>query len=202
MMNETNKNQQVTNQEKAANGLTISEIRQVVKDQMEGYSSVDGMSISKLVRMLAGAITGKKKEYDLSFVKDNGIWYIDLPNWPWKRDNLAMVCGADKMLDLLAASPQNDKGLNRVRLHVQPSSEAVDHDTLQKMLREDWVELTQEDSTLTGGATYTAKGKAMAGFVRQDPWTGENSRRTLWLCPVTLFIFGEYPKFFYGKVIR
>lgn len=109
-MNETNKNQQVTNQEKAANGLTISEIRQVVKDQMEGYSSVDGMSISKLVRMLAGAITGKKKEYDLSFVKDNGIWYIDLPNWPWKRDNLAMVCGADKMLIFLPQVSRMTRG--------------------------------------------------------------------------------------------
>ena len=202
-MKETNKNQQVTNAEKkAANGLSLSEIREVVKDQMHGYGEVDGMSVTNLVKMLAGAMTGKKSEYDLSFVKDKGVWYIDLPNWPWKRDNLAMVCGADKMLDLLAATPQNDKGLNRVRVHVKPAGEPVDHDTLQDMLKDDWIELTQLDSTLTGGATYTLKGKIGKDFVRKDAWSGEMKPRTLWLCPVTLFVFGQYPKYFYGKVIK
>lgn len=133
------------NQEKAANGLSLSEIRKVVADQMHGYGSIDGMSVTKLVKLLGSAITSKKAEYDLSFVKDAGTWYIDLPNWPWKRDNLAMVCGADKMLDLLAATPENDKGLNRVRVHVKPASAPVDHDTLQQMLKENWVALYASD---------------------------------------------------------
>lgn len=190
------------NQAKAANGLSFSEIRKVVAEQMHGYGSIDGMSVTKLVKLLGSAIVSKKEEYELSFVKDAGIWYIDLPNWPWKRDNLAMVCGADKMLDLLAATPENDKGLNRVKVHVKPASAPVDHDTLQQMLRENWVELQQQDASLTGGATYTLKGKIEADFKRQDYWTGECKPRTLWLCPVTLFVFGEYPKFFYGRVIK
>lgn len=197
MKNETVKSPvENTNEAKAANGLSFSEIREVVASQMHGYGMVEGMSMMSLVKMLGNAITAKKDEYDLTFVKDNGTWYIDLPNWPWKRENLAMVCGADIMLDLLS-----DHG-TRVSLHVKPASEPVDHDTLQEMLKDDWVELTQDHASLTGGATYYAKGKAMKDFVRRDPWTNEKKRRTLWLCPVTLFIFGHYPKYFYGKVIK
>lgn len=205
MQNNQNKNNQpVINspEEKTANGLTLSEITKVVSEQMAGYGNVDGMSMMKLVKLLGSAITAKKDVYDLSFVKDDGTWYIDLPNWPWRRENLAMVCGADKMLDLLAASPQNDKGLNRVRVQVKPADKPVDHDTLQKLLHDDWIELTQTKSSLSGGATYTLKGKIGKDFTIKDAWTGEVRDRTLWLCPVTLFVFGHYPKYFYGKVIR
>ncbi len=209
MQNNTNNNQPVMNDEEmekmneqAANGLSLSDIRKVVTEQMQGYGKVDGMSITKLVSLLSSAITGKKKEYELTFVKDDGTWYIDMPNWPWRRENLAMVCGADKMLDLLAATPENDKGQNRVKVLVKPAKEPVNQNSLQQLLREDWVELTQVSSTLTGGATYTLKGKIGKDFVRKDYWTGEPKPRTLWLCPVTLFVMGEYPKYFYGKVIK
>lgn len=40
-----------------------------------------------------------------------------------------------------AASPQNDKGLNRVRLEVKPAKEPVGQVALQQLLSEDWVEL-------------------------------------------------------------
>jgi len=184
------------------NALSISEIHKIVAEQMHGYGSVGGMSVTKLVKLLSNAITSKKEVYELTFVKDDGTWYIDLPEWPWRRENLAMVCGADKMLDLLAATPQNDKGLNRVKVQVKPAAEPVDHDTLQQLLSEDWVELTQIKSTLTGGATYTLKGNISKDFVCKDYWTGELKPRTLWLCPVTLFVMGQYPKYFYGKVIK
>lgn len=188
--------------EQAANGLSLSDIRKVVTEQMQAYGKVDGLSITKLVGLLSSAITSKKKEYELTFVKDDETWYIDMPNWPWRRENLAMVCGADKMLDLLAATPENDKGLNRVKVLVKPAKVPVDQNTLQQLLREDWIELTQVSSTLTGGATYTLKGKIGKDFVLKDYWTGEPKPRTLWLCPVTLFVMGEYPKYFYGKVIK
>lgn len=145
-MNETN-SQMMNNTEKTANGLSISEITQVVKEQMNGYGEADGMSIAKLVKLLAGAVTGKKDVYQLAFVKDDDTWYVDLPQWPWKRENLAMVCGADKMLDLLAATPENDKGPNRVNLEVKPADNPLDDVELQKLLSEDWLELTQTKST-------------------------------------------------------
>lgn len=205
MQNSANSKQQsaVNNpsaEEKAANGLSLSDIRKVVADQMHGYGKVDGMSITKLVSLLGSAITGKKEEYDLTFVKDDGTWYIDMPNWPWKRENLAMVCGADKLLDLLADTTRNKQGKHRVSLHVKPARQPLDHDTEQQLFQDDWVQLSQVKSSLTGGATYTVKGKIAANFTVQDYWTKEAKPRTLWLCPVTLFVMGEYPKYFYAQV--
>jgi hypothetical protein len=44
-----------------------------------------------------------------TFYKEpHGTWYIDLPDYPGPKGNLAMVAGADDMLDYLA------KGKNRV----------------------------------------------------------------------------------------
>jgi hypothetical protein len=40
--------------------------------------------------------------------------------------------------------------------------------------------------TLMGGATYTVHG--VPGF-----------DRTIWICPVTLFVLGEYPKYLYVR---
>ena len=38
----------------------------------------------------------------LKFNKEsNGKWYIDLPKWKGKKSALQMVCGADKLLDLI-----------------------------------------------------------------------------------------------------
>ena len=81
MNNKMNQNGTVMNniQEKAANGLSLSEIRKVVADQMHGYGSIDGMSVTKLVKLLGSAITSKKAEYDLSFVKDEEIFEYTLP---------------------------------------------------------------------------------------------------------------------------
>lgn len=205
MQNSANSKQQPTEnnpsaEEKAANGLSLSDIRKVVADQMHGYGKVDGMSITKLVSLLGSAITGKKEEYDLTFVKDDGTWYIDMPNWPWKRENLAMVCGADKLLDLLVDTARNKQGKHRVSLHVKPASHPLDYDTEQQLFQDDWVQLTQVKSSLTGGATYTVKGKIATHFTVQDYWTKEAKPRTLWLCPVTLFVMGEYPKYFYAQV--
>ncbi len=45
----------------------------------------------------------------------HGTWYIDLPDYPGPKGNLAMVAGADDMLDFLA------KGKNQV--HVEMSEQ-------------------------------------------------------------------------------
>jgi hypothetical protein len=183
--------------EMAANGLSFSEIRKVVSDQMGGYGGSDGMSVMKLVQLLGSAITGKKEEYKLSFDREEeDRWYVDFPNWPWKKANLEMVAGADKLLDILS------KGKDRVTLLVKPSSKPMDETEFQELKQDGWLELTQIQSSLTGGATYTARGNNLERFVRTHPLTGEVSERTLWLCPVTLFVVGRYPKYFYVKAIE
>ncbi|GHA80842.1 DUF6717 family protein [Pontibacter akesuensis] len=55
------------------------------------------------------------------YKESHGTWYIDLPDYPGPKGNLAMVAGADDMLDYLA------KGGNRVTVEMseQPFSGAL-----------------------------------------------------------------------------
>lgn len=54
---------------------------------------------SKLLR----SVLNRMREYQLRFnKKKEGYWYVDFPHWPFSHDNLAMVSGTDKMLELLS----------------------------------------------------------------------------------------------------
>ena len=52
---------------------------------------------------LVKSVLNKKREYQIQFNKEkDGCWYVNFPHWPFSHDNLAMVSGADKMLELLS----------------------------------------------------------------------------------------------------
>ncbi|MBR4219126.1 MAG: hypothetical protein IKR71_08820 [Bacteroidales bacterium] len=133
-------------------------------------------SINELLngaQIIAKTVFGNKKEYELKFNhEEDGCWYIDFPNWPFDHHNLMMVAGAD---DLCAELSDNDR---YVKVHVIPTNKEECHDG--------YVKLTQIESGLTEGSTYSVSG--LAGF-----------NRNIWLCPVTLFVFGKYPKYIYLK---
>lgn len=110
----------------------------------------------------------------LTFNKEtDGCWYIDLPNWPFSHHNLMMVAGADDMCAFLS---DDDKS---VSVEVVPSDTAKENMT-------DYAELVKVNSSLTGGATYDVHN--LNGFDKQ-----------VWICPVTLFVLHEYPKYIYVK---
>lgn len=124
-------------------------------------------------KAMAKSVFGKKKEYTIKFNHENdGLWYVDFPNWPFDHHNLLMVAGADELCAFL--SEDNISSY----ISVIPASEKEEH--------EGYAELTRVNSSLTGGATYEVKN--LPGF-----------NRDIWLCPVTLFVLGEYPKYMYIK---
>ena len=128
---------------------------------------------SKLVR----SMLSKKREYRLQFNKEkNGCWYVDFPHWPFSHDNLAMVSGADKMLELLS------DGDLLVKVSVIPTNKQQQH--------EGYIELRQTEHSLLGGSTYQ---------VMYEQFVNRFKRDTLWICPVTLFVLGRYPKYIYVK---
>lgn len=43
----------------------------------------------------------------LKFNKEDGLWYIDLPDYPGKKEDLRMVAGADTFLDVLDKDNEN-----------------------------------------------------------------------------------------------
>lgn len=98
---------------------------------------------------------------DLTFIKTDDSWYIDLPNWVGPKHALLMVGGAHDILEDLSSK------LGLTKLHIRVSTdEAISPYVLDR-----------NEYTITGGAYYNFR--------------GEND---VWLCPVTLFVFGKYPK--------
>ncbi|MBQ9284709.1 MAG: hypothetical protein IJ209_00265 [Bacteroidaceae bacterium] len=133
-------------------------------------------SINDLVNgasKLATSVFGKREKYVLQFNhEDDGCWYVDYPNWPFDHHNLMMVSGADRLCEVLSDD-------NRVaRVEVIPSSKELD--------LPDYAKLTQLQSSLAGGSTYEV--------TNLPTFSG-----TIWLCPVTLFVLGEYPKYLYVR---
>ena len=119
----------------------------------------------------------RKRKYQIQFNKEkDGCWYVDFPHWPFSHDNLAMVSGADKMLELLS------DGDLLIRVCVILAKKQEKHD--------EYIELVQTEHSLFGGSTYQ---------VEYEPFKERFKRDTLWICPVTLFVLGQYPKFIYVK---
>ena len=126
---------------------------------------------------MAQSVFGKKDEYNLKFYKDtDDCWYVDVPDWPFDHHNLMMVDGADQLCEFLS-----DDGMT-TEVCVIPSKEQEKH--------EGYFELEQIESSLTGGSTYQ---------VGLEDFCQRYDRDTLWLCPVTLFVLGQYPRYIYVK---
>ena len=123
------------------------------------------------------SVLGRKREYCIQFnKKKDGCWYVDFPHWPFSHDNLAMVSGADKMLELLS------DGDLYVKVSVIPAKKKGQHDG--------YIELEQTEFSLFGGSTYQ---------VKYEPFNERFKKDTLWICPVTLTVLGHYPKYIYIK---
>lgn len=105
-----------------------------------------------------------------SFVKEFGGWYIDLPEYlegGGSKADLAMVAGADTLLDLIA------EGKESVTLSM---------DTKPFKGSDELILLRLCDSS-TGGGDYFMK-----------TYAGQPINQELWLCDVTLFVFGDMPE--------
>lgn len=126
-------------------------------------------------KAMSKSVFGKKHEYQIKFNHEaDGLWYVDFPNWPFDHHNLLMVAGADKLCAFLSDDDVTTEVL------VRPSK--------KRLQLEGYAELVQKDHSLTGGSTYEVRD--LEGFDRD-----------IWLCPVTLFVLGHYPKYMYVKKV-
>lgn len=130
--------------------------------------------IGQYIKGVYDARRAKESTFHLAFNREaNGGWYIDLPEWEGAHAQLAMVTGADDLLEFVG------KGAPRVEVTVVKSSETVPElDNDKRFFRCDLL-----NSSTVGGATYDVRLK--------------DFNRTMWLCPVTLFVLGEYPRHLY-----
>lgn len=107
------------------------------------------------------------KIYTYEFYKENGLWYIDFPeyiNKGGKKADLLMVRGADTMLEKLSDG-------KRISLTFSAQPIPYANIKLTKFLQDPW------------GATYTTNRKDIC--------------RLVWLCNVTKHVMGTHPKEIY-----
>jgi hypothetical protein len=125
----------------------------------------------------------------LSFVKEDGIWYADLPefltNGLGTRANLMMVDGADTFLDHLS---QNQ---NRITLLIS-SQPFRGHQVRMEKIQ---TGLNQELLDLIGHAPVD-----YGAYYNVTRLNGKHYSHRLWLCPVTEYVFGGYPDFIYASI--
>lgn len=135
--------------------------------------------IGQYVNGVFEARRSESKSYDLSFVKEkNGNWYIDLPEWQGSHGNLQMVAGADELLDGLLTEG------NRVSVQVVKAKDEIDEYETDA----NYVKCHRQEECPVYGATYSVAGM-------------EDVVERMWICPVTLFVLGEYPHCLYIKKV-
>lgn len=107
-------------------------------------------------------------------------WFIDLPKFPFDKEWLAMVAGADTLLDQLC------EGKKEINLKIStapiPYSDGV---------------LIKKEKNLKGfleGRMY----EAQTGYTESDNSKVDN----VWLCAVTLWVFWKYPKKIHYKIVK
>lgn len=109
------------------------------------------------------------------FTKTGREWFIYLPEYieqGGSPGDLQMVDGADAMLDAMAGDKE--------AVSIWVSSEKFDD--------ADLLTLTQKCDPYIGGGYYLMK-----------TYEGKEINRSMWLCQVTAFVFGDIPPEIYVK---
>ena len=106
------------------------------------------------------------------YKEDNKRWYADVPQWTGRKGALQMVAGADKLLDSIA------KEKTEVYLHF--SEKKINSADKLVLIKKCW----------WNGADY-----------RVQKFGQVNLERKVWLCDVTKFVIGYFPKEIYYKEV-
>ena len=113
------------------------------------------------------------RRLNVSFKKVHGNWYCDIKGWPEKFfPNSLMVGDASRLIQKMS------DGKEYVTFDVIPTKNEIDEPGL--------VKLSLESSSIVGGGYYET-------IVDGEEFS------VVWLCPVTLFVLGRYPKYIYFR---
>ena len=126
----------------------------------------------------------------IRFIKEVGLWYADLPEFLEQglgtKNNLLMVDGADTFLDLLS------RGGDRITLDISLVEFEGYYAKLEKFVMGKNQELL--DSVGHEPVEYGA-------YYEVSELDGKNFSHRLWLCPVTEYVFGDYPGEMWVRVV-
>ena len=126
----------------------------------------------------------------IRFVKEIGLWYADLPEFLEQglgtKNNLLMVDGSDTFLDLLS------KNGKEVTLDISEDEFEGYHAKMNKVR---WGK-NQELLDAVGHETVE-----YGAYYEVNKLDGKSFSHRLWLCPVTEYVFGEYPGEMWVRVV-
>lgn len=126
----------------------------------------------------------------LGFVKEEGTWYADLPQFLEQglgvKANLMMVDGADTFLDLLSGNG------NKITLKIAPRAFNGYQTYMKKFKKGMNKQLLDQigHAPVDYGAYYNVL-----------ELSGKPYEHQLWLCPVAEYVFGSYPDEIYAAVV-
>lgn len=106
------------------------------------------------------------------FYKEGNNWYVDLPDWKGAKSDLLMIGGADTMLDIVS------EYTNEVTVFIS-QEEFQDADELC---------FVKKAEDVGEGAYY-----------HLEKYKGETMGLSVFLCDVTLFVFGFFPNSLFIK---
>lgn len=119
----------------------------------------------------------------IRFIKEVGLWYADLPEFLEQglgtKNNLLMVDGADTFLDLLS------KNGKEVTLDIS-EVEFVSYQA--KLSKISW----GKNQALLDNVGHEPV--EYGAYYEVSELDGKSFSHRLWLCPVTEYVFGRYPK--------
>lgn len=135
------------------------------------------MKFIKALLILLKAFFWRKDVYQIHFIKVNKLWYCDIPHWPRAFfDNAQMVGGAAGLLNTMA------KDKNEILIEV------VFKEKHLSLPANHYNKARKTGSQLWRGAFYDV---LSLDFLS-----------SIWICPVTLFVFGKYPEYIYFREIH
>ena len=130
----------------------------------------------------------RRRHYKLHFIAENDPpikrWYYDFKYWGFDHANLEMVSGADALCDLYA------NGKDEVTVNIIASKKQLN---LSPQLYDEFVaqDIIIDGMTHQGDFINSQLDKFLYGRTYQKGYT------QMWICPVTLFVLGRYPKYLY-----
>jgi hypothetical protein len=110
------------------------------------------------------------------FYRDDIGWFVDLPEWEGERWELQMVMGADSFLDVLSQG-ENEK-------YVVLSEEPFDG---------------CYELVLMGLGNIEGPEMGEGAWYKLERYIGIEFKLQMWLCNVTKFVFGDFPKKIYFR---
>ena len=126
----------------------------------------------------------RKKKYTLHFIAENDPpikrWYYDFPHWGFNHANLEMVAGADALCDRYS----NGKDEFTIGITASRKPRPYSLNLCDEFIAESLPKGTSWKDKYIWGRDYTCTNA-----------NGETMK--MWICPVTLFVLGRYPKYLY-----